>query len=66
MLRSGHTLALPSYKKYNSAFGVNTFDFRAVSTWNRLPSTIKSEENLESFTNALKNVLPNCTCKICP
>ena len=64
-LRSGHTLSLPLYKKYNSAFGINTFDFRAVSTWNKLPSSIKSLENLDSFTNALKNVSPICTCKSC-
>ena len=64
-LRSGHTLSFPSYKKYNSAFGVNTFEFRAVSTWNKLPYSIKSQENLESFVNALKDVLPACTCNIC-
>ena len=31
-LYNGHTLALPLYKRYNSAFGVNMFDFRAVAT----------------------------------
>ena len=64
-LRSGHTLSLPLYKKYNSAFGVNTFDFRAVSTWNKLPSSVKSQDNLGSFVSALKDVLPTCTCNIC-
>ena len=29
-LRSDHTLALPLYKKYDSVFAVNIFDFRAV------------------------------------
>ena len=66
-LRSGHTLALPSYKKYNSAFGVNTFDFRAVSSWNKLPSSIKSQDNLDSFIKALNenDILSKCTCNIC-
>ena len=66
-LRSGHTLALPSYKKYNSAFGVNTFDFRAISSWNKLPSSIKSQDNLDSFIQALNenDVLSKCTCNIC-
>ena len=64
-LRSGQTLALPLYKKYDSVFGVNTFDFRAVSTWNKLPSTIKNSESLASFKNALQNISPICTCKSC-
>ena len=64
-LRSGHTLSLPLYEKYNTAFGVNTFDFRAVSTWNKLPSSIKSQDNLGSFVSALKDVLPTCSCNIC-
>jgi len=64
-LRSGQNLTLPLYKKYNSAFGVNTFDFRAVSSWNNLPSTIKSQDNLESFVKALDKISPKCTCKIC-
>jgi len=64
-LRNGHTLALPSYKKYNSTFGVNTFDFRAVSTWNKLPSATKNTESLVSFKSALKTITPICTCKIC-
>jgi len=64
-LRSGHTLALPLYKKYNSAFGVNTFEFRAVSSWNKLPSSIKSHDDLNSFVKALNDVIPECTCKIC-
>ena len=66
-LRSGHTLVLPSYKKYNSAFGVNTFEFRAVSSWNKLPSSLKSLDNLDSFVKALNenDVLPKCTCNIC-
>ena len=66
-LRSGQTLVLPSYKKYNSAFGVNTFDFRAVSSWNKLPSSIKSQENLDSFIKALNenDIASKCTCSIC-
>ena len=64
-LRNGHTLALPLYKKYNSVFGVNTFDFRAVSTWNKLPPSIKDIESLVSFKNALKTVSPICTCRSC-
>ena len=64
-LRSGHTLALPLYKKYNSVFAVNTFDFRAVSTWNKLPANIKSSNSLESFKTALKSVSPICSCKCC-
>jgi len=64
-LRSGHTLNLPLYVKYNSAFGVNTFEFRAVSTWNKIPSSVKSLEDLSSFVKALKDVLPKCTCKTC-
>jgi len=64
-LRSGHLLALPLYKKYDTAFGVNTFDFRAISTWNKLPSTIKTISSLKSFKNALQNISPICTCKIC-
>ena len=64
-LRSGHTLALPLYKKYDSVFAVNTFDFRAVSTWNKLPSNIKNLDSLNSFKAALKSVSPICTCKGC-
>ena len=64
-LRNGHTLALPLYKRYNSAFGVNTFDFRAVSTWNKLPPSIKNINSLVSFKNALKTISPICTCKTC-
>jgi len=64
-LRNGQSLALPSYKKYNSAFGVNTFDFRAVSTWNKLPPSIKNVESLVSFKNALKTIAPICTCRTC-
>ena len=64
-LRSGQNLSLPTYKNYHSAFGVNTFDFRAVSTWNKLPSSIKSQDNLDSFVKALNDVFPICTCKIC-
>jgi len=64
-LRSGHTLALPLYKKYNSVFGVNTFDFRAVTTWNKLPSNIKQINSLSAFKNALKMITPICTCKSC-
>ena len=64
-LRSGQTLELPFYSRYFSTFGLNTFDFRAVMTWNRLPSNIKGLDSLSSFKNALKSVVPNCTCKIC-
>ena len=66
-LRSGQTLVLPSYKKYNSTFGVNTFDFRAVSSWNKLPSSIKSKENLDSFIKALNenDIASKCTCNSC-
>ena len=63
-LRSGLTLDFPSYKRYNSTFGVNTFDFRAVITWNRLPSSIKSIHDYNSFKEALQSISPNCTCKI--
>ena len=65
-LRSGHTLAF--YKKYNSAFGVNTFDdFRAVSSWNKLPSSPKSHDNLDSFVKALNgnDILSKSTCHAC-
>ena len=64
-LRSGHTLALPWYQNYNSTFGVNTFDFRAISTWNKLPLSVKAGENLSAFSIALKSVSPICTCKKC-
>ena len=64
-LRNGHTLIFPLYKKYDSAFGVNTFDFRAISTWNKLPPSIKRIESLVSFKNALTTVAPICTCRSC-
>ena len=63
-LRYGQTLELPLYNRYYSAFGVNTFDFRAAITWNRLPSSIKALDTLNS-KNVLKSVLPKCTCNIC-
>ena len=65
ILRSGQTLALPLYKKYYSVFAVNTFDFRAVSTWNKLSPNIKNLDSLNSFKTALKSVSPICTCKGC-
>ena len=64
-LRSGENLEIPSYLRYNSTFGVNTFDFRAVMTWSSLPTIVKSQKSTKLFKHALKRVSPNCSCKIC-
>ena len=64
-LRSGKSLAIPSYAKYNTTFGTNTFDFRAVMTWVNLPAKIKCQESLSLFKLALTRIVPKCGCKNC-
>ena len=64
-LQSGSVVEVPRYLNYNKMFSVNTFDFRATMTWNSLPSEIKSQQNLNLFKLALKNIHLKCCCKIC-
>ena len=64
-LRSGEALVVPSYVRYDSTFGINTFDFRAVMAWNSLPSNVKSQTSVNLFKLALKRISPKCSCKIC-
>ena len=48
-----------------------TFDYKSLHTfgrkiWNKLPSHIKSSENLKSFKEQIKNCDGTpCSCKIC-
>ena len=57
--RTGNTFIVPSMKY------INSFDFRAAMTWNKLPKLIKNVETLSEFESNLTKLKLNCRCSMC-
>ena len=58
-LRNGIPLVIPNLKS------INSFDFRATMTWNKLPVEIKNSNTLGEFRRHLDRTSVDCRCHLC-